>query len=146
MIELMKYLSPLIGVIIGSLLQFLLGKRSDLRKQQNLLKITAYTDLVKGLAGMAISQQYKDSSKEKEYKMLLVDAKSRICIYGDDSVVEKISHFLKMGGIINSMDSNKAFIDIIVEIRKKHNDSGNININDFSQLLIGIDIEKSNVR
>ena len=143
MVELMKYILPVIGVIIGALLQFLFSKRSELRKQQNLLKITAYTDLIKGLAGMAISQQYKDFSKEKEYKMLVADAKSRICIYGDESVIKKISYFLKMGGTIDSIDSNKAFVDIIVEIRKKHIGSVDVNINDFSQLLIGADIEKN---
>jgi hypothetical protein len=142
MIELMKYILPVFGVIVGALLQFTFSKRSELRKQQNLLKISAYTDLIKGLAGMAISQQHKDFSKEMECKMLVADAKSRICIYGDDSVIEKISIFLKMGGTLNSIDSNKAFVDIIIEMRKNHIGKSEININDFSQLLIGSDIEK----
>jgi hypothetical protein len=141
MTELLKYCLPLIGVIIGVLLQFIFSKKSEFKKQQNLLKISAYTDLIKGLAGMAIFRKNKDSSKELEYKMLVADAKSRICVYGDDSVIKKISYFLKMGGTIDSTDSYRAFVDIIVEIRKKHIGSININLNDFSQLLLGTDIE-----
>jgi hypothetical protein len=141
MIELIKYLLPVIGVVIGALLQFLLSKKNETKKQQDLLKISAYTDLIKGLAGMAISRKYKDSIKEMEFKILVADAKSRICVYGDDTVIEKISYYLKMGGTLNSIDSEKAFVDIIVEIRKNHIGSIDLNINDFSQLLIGADIE-----
>lgn len=140
MIELMKYILPVIGVIIGALLQFFFSKRSELKKQENLLKISAYSDLIKGMAGMAISQKYKNSSQEMEYTMLVADAKSRICIYGDNSVIEKISSFFKKGGTVNS-NTHKAFVDIIMEIRKKHRGSIDININDLSQMLIGIDIE-----
>jgi hypothetical protein len=141
MIELMKYTLPLIGVIIGAFLQFIFSKKNELRKQENLLKTSAYTDLIKGLAGMAISQKYKDPTKEMEYTMLVADAKSRICVYGDDSVIEKISYFLRQGGILSSQDSYKAFVDIIIEIRRKHKGSLEINTNNYSQLLIGIDIE-----
>lgn len=140
MIELIKYILPVIGVIIGALLQFFFSKRSELKKQQNLLKISAYTDLMKGIAGMAISQKYKNSSQEMEYTMLVADANARICVYGDNTVIEKISFFYKMGGTINP-NSYKAFIDIIIEIRKEHIGSIDININDLSQLLIHTDIE-----
>jgi hypothetical protein len=42
---------------------------------------------------------------------------------------------------MDSKDSNKAFVEIILEIRKRHIDSKAINVNDISQLLIGLDIE-----
>ncbi len=140
MIELIKYILPLIGVIIGAFLHFIFSKRNESKKQQNLLKINAYTDLIKGLA---ISQKYSDIESEKEYKMLVADAKSRICVYGDDTVIQGIANFLRSGGSIDP-NSNKEFVDIIVEIRKKHLGQINIDINDLSQLLIGTDINKNN--
>lgn len=140
--DLMKFIIPVICVIIGALLQFFLSKKSDERKQQNLLKVTAYTDFIKGLAGLAIFHKQRDTSKEMEYRMLVADAKSRICVYGDDTVIKKISHFLRNGGSIVTPDSYKIFVDIIVEIRKKHIGQVDLDINDFSQLLIGEDVEK----
>lgn len=141
MTELMKYLLPVIGVIIGALLQFLLSQRNEARKQQNLLKVSAYSDLIKGLSGMATFQKTKDSSKLLEYRMLVADAKSRICVYGDDSVIKKLSHFIRTGGSIDTPESYKVFVDIISEIRKEHIGTTNVKLNDFSQLLVGVDVE-----
>ena len=131
----------MIGVICGIVLQFLLSKRNEIKKQRNLLKFSAYADLIKGLAGSSILDKNSGIEKQMESKILIADAKARICIFGDDSIIEKIAYYLRMSN--DCPDSEKTLVDIIVEIRRKHNNSASISVNDISQLILGIDIEKN---
>jgi len=55
------------------------------------LKTNAYTDFLKAVAGLGIIQRFSDKEKEKEYLILLRDAKSRISVFGSDLVTKKIA-------------------------------------------------------
>ena len=136
----------LICVMSGASLQFYFSRQNETKKQNDLLKFSAYADFFRGLAGSSISHKNPNKEKEMEFKIQIADAKARISVYGDDSVIEKIAYYLRMNEVLSSPDSEKALVDIIVEIRKKHNSSAIINTNDISQLILGTDIEKNKIQ
>jgi len=139
--ELIKFSLPVIGVIKGASLQFLFSKRSENRKQQNLLKTTAYTDFLKANAGIAITQRFSDKEKEMENFILLTDAKARICIYGSDSVIESITEFERFDPVLDNPKAYKIFTSIVSEMRKDNLNVKDIELNNISQLILGTNIE-----
>jgi len=142
LIELLKYLAPVAGIIVGALLQFFLSKKSDSRKEQNLLKTSAYSDYLKAVAGIAISQSLGDKNKMFESRILLAEAKAKIAIYGSNAVIKKMAQFERKGSILNNTTSQKAFMLIALEMRID-NQENDIHLNEISQLLIGLDIEEA---
>lgn len=139
--ELIKFSLPVIGVIIGASLQFLFSKKSENKKQQNLLKTTAYTDFLKANAGIAISQRFSEKKKEMENFILLTDAKARICIYGSESVIENIAEFERFGAVLDNPKAYKRFTSIVSEMRKDNLKGKDIELSNISQLILGTDLE-----
>lgn len=139
--EFIKISLPIIGLIIGASLQFFFSRKSENRKQQNLLKTTAYTDFLKANSGISMSQRFSDKEKEMEFFILLIDAKARICIYGSDSVINSIAEFERFGAILNSPKAYKLFTTIVSEMRKDNLKDKNTDLNDISQLILGENIE-----
>lgn len=122
-------------------MQFIFSKKNDSRKQQILLKTTAYTDFLKAVAGVSITQRSRDTVKELEYKTLLIDAKSRIAVYGSDLVIKKLADFYRIGPILDNSESCRAFILLVSEMRKENKRCDKTELNDISQLLLSKDIE-----
>ena len=139
--EIIIYSLPVFGVIIGAFMQYIITRKNEAKKQQNLLKVNAYTDFIKGIAGIGITQNYNDLEKEEEYKILLTDAKGRICIYGTDKVIKKISKLWIIGANLDNPESNKAFVEIIAEMRKDNMKMIDITLNDISQLTLSQNVE-----
>ncbi len=48
--EAVKYLMPIIGVIVGASLQFFFSRKDENFKRQTLLKMDAYKDFLKAVA------------------------------------------------------------------------------------------------
>ena len=141
MSELLKYSLPILGVIIGASIQFLFSNKNENKKQQRLLKTTAYTDFLKAVAGLAITQKYGDKEKEMEYLILLSDAKARVSVYGNDEVVKGIADFWRIGPKLNNPKSNKAYSILVLEMRKDNLKSVKTELKDISQLLLSEDIQ-----
>ncbi len=139
--EIIKYSLPIIGVIIGASVQFIFSKKNETKKQQNLLKTTAYTDFLKAVAGLAITQRFSDKEKEMEYLILLTDAKARMSVYGGNLVIKKAANFERIGPVLDNPKSNKAYTLLVSEMRKDNQQGKNTELNDISQLLLGKNIE-----
>lgn len=139
--EIIKISLPIIGLIIGASLQFFFSRKSENKKQQNILKTTAYTDFIKAISGIAMSQRYSDKVKEMEFFILLTDAKARICIYGSDSVINSIAEFERCGAIINNPKAYKLITTVVSEMRKDNLKGKKTDLNDISQLILGENIK-----
>jgi hypothetical protein len=105
------------GLVIGALLQNYLSRTSDTRKHNRELRAKAYTDLVNSVAKLAVAAK-AGASRQLDVLNDLSDAKTRIAIYGDEAVINKLSEFMAEHGVVNSEDAVKSFNKVIVEMRR----------------------------
>ena len=103
---------PLLGVVVGVGLQFLLGRSLEASKQLKVQKAQAYADFFKALALAATKGSSSDAMNSA------ADAKVRICIYGSPSVVTALSAFEKLGAKVDSDESLTAVTALLREMRR----------------------------
>jgi len=106
-----ELLAGLIGVLIGSLLQFYLNRRASTESRYLELKSEAYSDYLNAVASVAF--------ETTEGRESLAAAKARLCIFGDTSVLKKVATLERTGGHLSQPDSQKAFIDLVQEMRRR---------------------------
>jgi hypothetical protein len=139
-----KLLIPLIsilGIIVGALLNFFFTKLKDGHQKKIEQKSKSYTDMVKAITEITIAQKMGDDEMERIATALLIDAKIRVCIYGNQTVLEKTSIFFRYGAVLDNKESCLRFLDMITEMRKNsRTDKESINTSDISMLLLGKDI------
>lgn len=102
---------PLIGVLIGAALQYAFGQRLEARKQLGGQRAQAYIDFFRAVSALA-----QDHSKEQ--LALASDAKTRICIYGSVTVVQKLGDFERSGAIVAEGAGQAALIELMQAMRE----------------------------
>ena len=114
------YLTAIISasaVLITAFLTYIFTKTGDRRRHYQDLRTTAYVDFVKSAAGIAIAQNYNDHPKILESTILMVDAKTRISIYGSKRVISALSDFFERHGNLDNRIAYTAFINIVEAMR-----------------------------
>ena len=130
----------IIGVVVGSTLQYWFSKASEAQKHQQNLKTEAYVDFLRGTSGISIAQKNKNLKKEEEFTMLLTDAKARIAVYGGKEVIESIANFWRGGATLDTQDRFHSFIDICQAIRNESlPKEQSVLDKEISQLLFSVD-------
>ncbi len=135
-------IGSLLGVIVGAVLQSYLVRRNQ--KDNRLLewRNTAYTDFINAATLVATAQRHGKRDVVAEHLARLSDAKARICVYGDASVIAEIAEFWRHGATLQTESEILAFTRVCLSIRKSLNVSGAaINFPDISQLLFSIDVK-----
>lgn len=135
-----SFFLPIIGIIVGAILQYYFNKRFEENKQMDLLKIEAYTDFIKAINAISISQKTNNKIKEFEYLILLADSKTRISVYGSDEVVNAISNLYRQGALLDNLESQKKMIEVIQQMRKETFTENKSSDNEISQLLFSQDL------
>lgn len=136
---------PALVAAIVSITVVFLGRRSETIKQLQTLKTGAYVDFIRAVAGLANLQ--KESVQQKEHllkgwelKMLLADAKSRIAIYGGESVVSAMATFLRGDPVLDSPERAKDFTAVCQKMRSDSKPKpGRVSDQDMHFLLFGFD-------
>ncbi len=135
---------------IVSVAVVLLTRRSETIKHLESLKTSAYVDFIRGVAGLGLIQKEPVQSKEHflkgwDLKLLVADSKSRIALYGGESVVNSLAEFLRGGTALDSPERAKEFMTVC---RKMRADSrprlGAVSDHDLHFLLFGVDMENYN--
>lgn len=127
------------GVIIGALLQNLFHRRNEKIKHFTELRARAYIDFVNAVAELA--NVAKSNKKRPDSTLIkLADAKTRIVIYGDDTVISSMSDFMKKYGRIDTQESFNSFYAMIEAMRKDATGQKNTaSIETISNILFGKD-------
>jgi hypothetical protein len=85
-------LLPILGVVVGAILQYWLSSASQVRGRLLEARTKAYADYL-----ASVSRKSRVSkSEEREYSAVLAaiaEAKYRICVYGSDTVITKLAEF-----------------------------------------------------
>jgi len=121
---------PLIGVGLGAFLQsFLQLKKERVRQNQN-LKIKAYTDYLQAASVLSNG----DVTKHVEARTLLTDARLRILIYGSVKVIANIASFDRTGSNLITPEGMTAFLPVISSMREDGS-KGQVKKEDMIQIL-----------
>lgn len=122
---------PLAGVVLGAVLQFLLGRAGEKRKHLEALQSEAYSDYLRSVAAAAHLRSDEDLV---EALKLAADAKARIAVYGSRSVIEALAKFEESGAVLNNDLSTESFIALVSAMR--HEKSG-VQSKDIHVVLLG---------
>jgi hypothetical protein len=145
-------LVPVVSAIVAAIVSLsvvFLSRRSETIKQLQSLRIAAYVDFIRAVAGLGVVQHETVQSKEHfikdwELRMLLADAKSRIAIYGSESVVGSLAEFLRGGNVLNTRERARAFTAVCQQMRKDTRPKlGTIVDRDMHFLLFDYEIERT---
>lgn len=135
-------LLPIVGIIIGAILQYSFSKHSDELKHQKNLKTQAYVDFLKGVSGLTVAHRNNDKNKKQEFMTLLVDAKTRISIYGSKEVIQKIANFWRADAQVDTPEQKHLFIKICQAMRSDNlKKDQQVENKDISQLLFSVDLK-----
>jgi len=119
-------LVPIVSAIVAAIVSLsvvFLSRRSETIKHLQSLRIAAYVDFIRAVAGLGVLQQEAIQSKEdfekrSELRMLLADAKARIAIYGSELVVSSLAHFLHGRQVLDTPERTRAFTEICQKMRR----------------------------
>ena len=101
----------LVGVLIGAALQFAFGQRLEARKQFGVQRAQAYIDFFRAVSALA-------QDRSKEQLALAADAKTRICIYGSMTLVQRLSDFERAGAIAAQGAGRAALLELVRAMRE----------------------------
>ncbi|MEM3460111.1 MAG: hypothetical protein QXO24_02710 [Candidatus Micrarchaeaceae archaeon] len=116
--EILAAVIGIIGVLVGSVAQYVFTRAQESVKHYRELRSQAYTDFIKAVAGIAISQKSDSRNREIEFLSLLADAKSRIAVYGSKQVVESMADFFVHHSALDSPEALAAFATIVQKMRR----------------------------
>ena len=122
---------PVLGVMVGALLQHVLAKSKERNAQFATLRHAAYADFLKTVAAAAIKPS-------QDAVALVADAKARMAVYGSNAVIAKMAEFEATGANLANEQSKTAFVEVALKMRSEgHSNSANLNEGALSSLLFG---------
>jgi hypothetical protein len=132
-------LLSIFGVIVGAMLQWWFARRGTEHKHFLELRNRAYADFLEVTSHLVSNRRAGKHDGEIELLARLTDAKARICIYGDEVVIQHLAAFFSAGASFETESGILAFTRFCLDIRKSVGvkDSSNLGP-DISQLLFNI--------
>lgn len=109
----------ILGILLGASVQFFFNKKTEDSRHLKLLQTQAYVDFMKGLSGMGRAQFFKDKEKEKEFTILLADARARISIYGSERGIKKLAELFRKYDAVSSESEIAAYSELIKIMREE---------------------------
>ena len=123
----------LAGSIIAAIIAYNRTKQLERIKQNASLKVQAYVDYIRGVAGVAGGDNI-DKQKMAEFNSLILDAKMRIAMYGSPAAVKVLSDFCAHGNEMKSPEGIHRFLAAIASMRRDF-DKSEISEDDIYRLL-----------
>ncbi len=107
---------PLIGLVVGAILQYWFSRASESRKQLELLQSQAYIDYLKAAT--------KAAHADSKTTMLAAqaentDAKTRLAIYAPSEVIAALARFEEAGAVLESPKALEAFVSLVGAMRQR---------------------------
>ncbi|HEY4244025.1 MAG TPA: hypothetical protein VGM88_29635 [Kofleriaceae bacterium] len=107
---------PLLGVVVGGLMQHVFARSNQTKKQAAEARERAYADFLRGVAGVA--QRNASPSDTAAAILLAADAKARICVYGTGAAIDVLSKFEAHGSTTSSNIGRDAFVSLVEQMRR----------------------------
>ena len=130
----------ILGILVGGMMQYWFDVRHSKKDKILELKANAYADFLKSLSETTFAQRSNDKARENQGFSLMVEAKARICIYGEPEVVSSLANFWRSGASLCTPIQYQAFIKLVQSMRESGFAGGKISSDDISQIIIGEDL------
>ena len=127
---------PVLGVVLGALLQHKLAKSKEREAQFASIRQQTYADYVGAVSAVAAARS-PDSIAQ------LIDAKSRMAIYASNEVIDRLSEFETVGPNLTSPVAKEAFVKLAGQMRAE---SGATATRDASLSTVFFGVVAPNVR
>jgi hypothetical protein len=131
----------LIGVFLGAYIQSMFARKNQEKNSLAEQRNKAYADFLNAASKIAVAQRLDKRDVVVTELANLADAKSRICVYGNSDVVQKLAVFLRHGGTLQTESEILSFTKLCYSIREsvglKRSD---LKLSDISQLLFSVDV------
>lgn len=111
-------LLSILGVVVGAFLQNYLAKQNNQQKQLLESRNKAYVDFLEAVSLVVAAQRMGKKERELEELAKLTNAKARICIFGEESVVRQLATFWAAGTSLETESEILAFTRFCLGIRK----------------------------
>jgi hypothetical protein len=128
----------LIGLIVGAVLQFLFSRYLDNKKHQRDLRAKAYADYLQCVSENANLGHQKNSTEWRQLCAKTADAKCRISLYGDSTVITDFANFERLGASMNTNEQCRAFTELVAAMRKDTLGGPSVTQADLEAVLLGI--------
>lgn len=138
-----KDLISLGAVVMSAAASYWFARRASHASHYRALVSTAYVDLCKAVASIAMAQRRGDqaAAELETAKMLLAEAKARLCAFAAPSIVTAAAQFVRDGERLGSETGQQSLVELTHAIRRADRLKAVTN-EDVSQLLFGIDLKK----
>jgi hypothetical protein len=124
---------PLIGLVVGAVLQYWFTTAAESRKQLRLLQSQCYVDYLKAVTRTAHAHS---PEIRRQAVAETADAKARISVYGEPKVIFALARFEEAGVVLDNPRSLAAFVAFANAMR-----AGNIEARDLMLVLFGVSKE-----
>lgn len=111
-------LLSILGVVVGAVVQHLLAKQTNHQKQLLEARNEAYVDFLEAVSLVIAAQRAGKREQEVEQLAKLAHAKTRICIFGQESVVRKLAEFWATGAVLQTESQLLSFTRFCLDIRQ----------------------------
>ncbi len=111
-------LLSILGVVVGAFLQNYLARQNNEAKQLLESRNQAYIDFFEAVSLVVSAQRLGNGEQELEQLARLTHAKTRICIFGEESVVRRLATFWEAGATLETESEILAFTRFVLDIRK----------------------------
>ena len=111
------------------------------KSQKNELKEKSYIDFIDSISELAhLTANQKQERRTALQK--LAYSKSRISIYGDNTVIDKLAAFDKTHKKLDNEEAYDSFVDLVYEMRLASigSQKDSISKNDLKQILFGLGV------
>lgn len=122
---------PIIGVVIGAVMQYWFSRAVEARKQIQLVQTQAYVDFLRAVTKSAHATSPEAS---RSAQADAADAKARVAVYGTAEVIIALARFEEKGAVLDNSETKAAFIALVGAMRQKQ---GEASPNDLGLVLFG---------
>jgi len=129
---------PLVGLVVGAVLQFLFTRHLDNKKHQRDLRSKAYADYLQCVSEHANMGHKKSTIEGQILGAKTADAKCRISLYGAPVVISTFAEFERLGITMNTREQCSAFTEMVAAMRKDTLGNSLVAQADLEAVLLGV--------
>ncbi len=101
---------PVLGVVVGAFLQYVMTRSKDREAHIATLRHETYSDYLRAVSAIAIDRTPENVGQ-------LVDAKSRMAIYASNAVIQRLAEFEISGATLADPRGREAFVSLAAQMR-----------------------------
>lgn len=130
----------LMSALLAAIASYVFARRSALEQHNRNIAKDAYIDLIQAITDIASAQKTGDAAAESEAFPQLLNAKTRLSLFGTPAAVKAYADFERGGATLDSRERQVRWISTLLEIRAA-SQRNRPRFSDVAVLLLGMDLQ-----